>query len=293
MTYQEYFKQADFEDIWYVLYFYYQEDSRLKPYYKALIDSIKELKADAKFSKERITLLYVKDKYVHIEGAPDPQEWLVGREVDVQGEPFINSITTKQIERNKLLLSSDSVSGKSSPDGITAAHLIFWSTLYSFKTHTKYVEDFIRSYKEKVNNIISPIKSQQSFVTESFHKKKLHFWEGTIKTDYAISWEANLHILKKKLEYNIGYWRFVQRHVGWEEDVTRMKICCNLLDAAAKDYLLADEKSIYINGNNASRYGIKLESGDLKQFSLEKLRKEKAFRIVWKYIDHNMKKWWD
>lgn len=276
----------------YVLYFYYREDSRLKPYYRALIDSIKALKVKPKYSNERIILH--PGKYVSIDGAPDPQEWLVGREVEI--ECFSGNLDKTDAEiigENKTFLKSEGVLGTYSILAATAAHLIFWSTLYSFKTHTKYVEDFIRSYKEKENNIISPIKSQQSFITESFHKKRLHFWEGTIKTDYAISWGANLHILKKKLEYNIGYWRFVQRHVGWEEDVNRMKICCNLLDAAAKDYLSVDEKAVYINGNNAARYGIKLESGDLMQFSLEKLRREKAFHIVWKYIDHNMKKWWD
>lgn len=292
MTYQEYFNQADFEDIWYVLYFYYLEDIRIKPYYKAIVDVIKNLKIKAKYSKE--TIVFHNEKNIRIEGAPDPQEWLVGREVKIicDSDNIVNT-DSKIIDQNKSFLSLEGVPGSYSQKAAIAAHLIFWSTLYSFKTHTQHVKDFVKYFKDKENNIPRLIKFQESFVTDSYRKKKILFWREIIEKDNPISWQYNLFIIKKKLEYNIGYWRFVQRHVGWEEEVNRMKICCNLLDAAAKDYLSMDEHGIYINSANASRYGLKMEDGDLKQFSLEKLRQEKAFHIVWKYIDHNMNKWWD
>lgn len=31
---------------------------------------------------------------------------------------------------------------------------------------------------------------------------------------------------------------------------------------------------------------------DFLEFHLKDLRKEKAYRILWQYLDHNMKKWW-
>ena len=121
--------------------------------------------------------------------------------------------------------------------------------------------------------------------------KRLKYWRDTIAYDSAIDWSWNLSILKKKLEYNIGYWRYVQRHVGWEEDVYRMQLCCRLLDIASSDY--SDMKGIHVNERNASRFKIAIDHDDFRDIRLRDLRKEKAYRIAWRYMECNMKKWWD
>ena len=111
--------------------------------------------------------------------------------------------------------------------------------------------------------------------------------------DSAIDWVWNIGILKKKLEFNIGYWRYVQRHVGWQEDVNRIQTAVNLLTIAESDYPNID--GTYLNLRTAERYSREKDSDeeDLHRLYLTKLYRDKAFHILWKWLDHNMKKWWD
>lgn len=127
----------------------------------------------------------------------------------------------------------------------------------------------------------------------SLDRKRLHFWSDTIINDSAIDWSWNLLILKKKLEYNIGYWKYVQRHVGWEEDVARMQLCCLLLEIAASDY--TDVKNKYVNKGNYKRFFNRtmFDSEEFEEMHKEELRREKAYRLVWRFMENNMKKWWD
>lgn len=134
-------------------------------------------------------------------------------------------------------------------------------------------------------------EKQAKIETPSLNRKRLRYWRDTILSDSAISWTWNLTILKKKLEYNIGYWKYVRRHAGWRKDVKRMELCCNLLEIASEDY--PDMTGIYVNAGNAARYGMTILNDDFFEFHLKDLRKEKAYRILWQYLDHNMKKWWD
>lgn len=131
-------------------------------------------------------------------------------------------------------------------------------------------------------------EKQREIERASLKRKRLRYWRDTILNDSAISWSWNLTILKKKLEYNIGYWKYVQRHIGWYEDVKRMELCCKLLEIASEDY--PNMTGIYVNANNAAKYGMTILNGDFLEFHLKGLRKEKAYRILWQYLDHNMKK---
>ena len=294
MTYQEYFKQANFEDIWFVLFYYYKEDELIKPYYKNLIKAIKKIKVKPKYSSE-IIKVYA-NEHVDVEGAPDPQEWLVGREVEI--ECFRSNVEywdKRVIERRKLYISSDTVLGQYNETAGIAAHLIFWSTLYSFKTHTQHVRDFIQYFKDMQSGVIKPITRQPDFISESHYKKQVKFWRDSVAYDTAIDWTSNLNILQKKLEYNIGYWRYVQRHVGWEEDVKRMQTACRLMEITGSDYHNIDGK--YINTSNAFRYTKATDRNpsdkDCHKHYLKELYRDKTYHILWKFLDHNMKKWWD
>ena len=271
MTYQEVFKQAEFEDIWKYLQTNFGEVDKLKPLYKDLIDIIKELPIKKEYNDEPINFFW--SPCLHIGGAPDPQEWLVGREVR---RNFPRRIGVK----NKL-----------DDPAELAAYLIYWSTLYSFKTQEQQANDFEQWLDDMESDKPFEMKFEDRAVTESHNRKRELFWKSAIDNDYAYSWSANLWILRKKLQYNIGYWRFVQRHVGWEEEVKQMQTCRKLLEIAARDY--TDISEIHVNDKNAVLYGVKIKDGEYRLSSLMSLRREKAFRLVWRYIDHYMKNWWD
>lgn len=127
-------------------------------------------------------------------------------------------------------------------------------------------------------------------------EKKLHYWEGTILRDEAYDWSWNFTILRKKLEYNIGYYRFTQRYVGWEKDVERMVLACRLMDiATGGDSIYSSDK--YVNTRNCSRFKINPsdfeEDTEFLDVHKNDFRKEKAYRLVWTVLQQNMKRWWD
>jgi len=134
-------------------------------------------------------------------------------------------------------------------------------------------------------------RRQAQIESRSLDQKRLRYWQDTIITDSAIDWSWNLWILKKKLEYNIGYWQYVQRHVGWEEDVRRMQLACRLIDIAASDYY--NIENTYINTRNASRFTKEEDYEEFHDLYIIDLRREKAYRLLWKFLSHNTRKWWD
>lgn len=273
MTYQEIFRKADFEEIWKCLQEIFHEDDRLKPTYQSLIQKIKEMPKPRKKPKETIKIRIGLNGFQFVEGTPDPQEWLLKRKV-VKSSSYG---TTIQIFPNEV--------------SEVAAYLIYWSTLYSFKTQYQQRENFSNWLTALKNDDLVMPKIEPDYVSQSYQNKKRLFWQDTIDKDFAYDWSANLWILKKKIEYNIGYWRYVQRHVGWEKDVKRMQICCELLQIAAYDY--TDITGIKINTRNATRFGFSKKEEDFNEYYLKELRKEKAFRLIWKYLEHNIKNWWD
>lgn len=470
MTYQEYFRQSKFEDIWNILSSTYEESTETKPLYEHLVETIVKLPILAEQSNKEIRLSYGISKDVSIPGAPDPQEWLVGREVVIEKD----EITATKIEFDEdgdeiEIPVEDAQSVLYMSISEIAAYLLYWSTLYAIKTQgmhangfaawleegsagpyydmegnmikyifldfdgvlnteqyqaelsvagkptsdeygplfdpkavgriatiiektkakvvitsswrhihdentlnemwekrgmpgeiyrilrtdtdtnnrgeeikrfigfrkrdfTPYVilDDVDEFLPEQLPNVIltNPIKGISShdvdksiailnalddkplsyFIdvearkerrriqridAESSDRKRLRFWRNKILEDSPWDWSWNLTILKKKLEYNIGYWRYVQRHVGWEEDVKRMQLCCRLLDIASTDY--PDVDGVYVNERNASRYKVETKSkkSEFHDLFLTELYREKAFQLVWKFLEHNMKRWWD
>uniref|UniRef100_UPI0025B64BBE hypothetical protein n=1 Tax=uncultured Duncaniella sp. TaxID=2768039 RepID=UPI0025B64BBE len=117
-------------------------------------------------------------------------------------------------------------------------------TLYAIKTHGQHENEFSEWLDNLENNVPVKYEIEPECISESFHRKQCKYWRDTVGNATAISWSSNLSILKKKLEFNIGYWRYVQRHVGWQEDVNRMKIAINLMEIAKTDLL-------YITGKGA------------------------------------------
>ena len=230
MNYQDYFRNSDFEDIWAILNGFYLEHEGLKPLYFSLVETIKTLLIEPEYSEPTIQMSLDSDNEIVVKGAPDPQEWLIGREVVIdfsswEDERIEAKAKTSGFQTFDMLLGREKRElARQSDTATLAAHLLYWSTLYAIKTqgqHRKEFSEWLNSLEKE-----QPIKyeMEKEYISESFRKKQRKYWRETVANDSAIDWMWNLNILQKKLEYNIGYWRYVQRHVGWQEDVNRMAI---------------------------------------------------------------------
>ena len=304
MTYQDYFKQADFEDIWAVLSGFYLEDERLKPKYEKLVEEINTMPVIESQSTEKIKMVLDCEYEIMVMNAPDPQEWLVGREVtmdfdfrdfyDIQ-EKQDNVIIPIDITFDCLTDEQKRQVVKEGDSATIAAHLLYWSTLYNIKSHAQHVKEFIDYFKQIETGMVVRRSKEEKYEARSRYRKHRKYWRDTVAHDSAIDWTPNLDILQKKLEYNIGYWRYVQRHVGGEEDVKRMQTACRLIEIIGTSYLNIDGK--YINTRTASRYTKETDWNPndkmCHQHYLRELYQDKAFNILWKFLDHNMKNWWD
>ena len=80
-----------------------------------------------------------------------------------------------------------------------------------------------------------------------------------------------------------------------------MELCCRLIELATADSY--DMNGVYVNDQNAKRYigsifsrydydEVSKDSGD-DEYYLSSLRRAKAYKILWKFIDHNLTNWWD
>ena len=121
MKYQEYFKQSDFAEVWKTLYGIYQEPDETRPLYQTVYQAVREIEEDSSHSNKKIYVRLGSNGNMHIKGAPDPQEWLVGREVKIE---FCYK-DMKEKDVNEM-----------------AGHLLYWSTLYGIKTQKMQKEGF-------------------------------------------------------------------------------------------------------------------------------------------------------
>lgn len=297
MTYQDYFRNSDFEDIWTILSGFYMEHEDLKPLYSSLVETIKSLPVMPQYSEPTIQMCLDSDNEILVKGAPDPQEWLLGREVEIDFTSWKDELS-ESVTAISGFKTFDMLSGaekrqlaRDSNTATLAAHLLYWSTLYAIKTQGQHTKEF-EKWLESLENGTPKYEKEKEYELESFRRKQRKYWRETVANDSPIDWYWNLVILKKKLEYNIGFWCYVQRHVGWKEDVNRMTIAINLIDIAKNDWPNVKDK--HINMRTAHRYTHEHDHvGDLHELYLAKLYRDKAFHILWKWLDHNMKKWWD
>lgn len=72
-----------------------------------------------------------------------------------------------------------------------------------------------------------------------------------------------------------------------------MELAVSLMTIAKSDWPSIGGK--HINVRNAARFTHErdYDDKDLHESYLSKLYRDKAFHILWKWLDHNMKKWWD
>ncbi|MBD5187373.1 MAG: hypothetical protein HDS94_04875 [Bacteroidales bacterium] len=275
MIYKDYFINSQFEDVWHTLQTYYNELEGVRNLYKTLFYTIRNLPVDEAHSSTPLTVISDFEGKIHIAGAPDPIEWLVGREVVLKN--------ARKPSNSEL-----------------AAHLLYWSTLYDFKTQTRHDKDF-EQYLDSLENGSVRYSMENPDKALSRQRKKCYYWKDTIANVSAIDWSYILNILRKRIEYHIGYHRYTDRSTKSAHYVKRMELCCRLLELAAADYY--DMDGIYVNSRNASRFVGSIFSqydydkigkyDEFMELRLSELRRAKAYKILWKFLDHNLTDWWD
>lgn len=287
MIYKEYFTKSGFEDVWFALKSYYHEPDSLRNLYKALFYTIRSLPIDATHSASPLKVVFDFDNMIHIAGAPDPIEWLVGREVvfdkDEMEEKYRCGMTRQQEPTTAEF----------------AAHLLYWSTLYDFRTKKRHEKDF-QQFLDACADGTREYSLGNPDVALSLKRKQSYYWKETVANDSARDWSYILDILRKRIEYHIGYHRYTERFVNSKHYISRMELCCQLLELAAADYY--DMEGVYVNTRNFSRfvgpifneYHVKdIGKGDCQDYILSELRRTKAYKILWKFLDHNLTYWWD
>lgn len=287
MIYKEYFTTSEFDDAWLTLQSYYREPDSIKNLYKTLFYTIRNLPLDDTHSAAPLKVEFDFENMIHIAGAPDPIEWLVGRELDFD--------KNEMVEKYKL--------GGATRQGPTtaefAAHLLYWSTLYDFRTKKRHKKDF-QQFLDACVDGTREYSLGNPDIALSLKRKQCYYWKETVANDSAIDWSYILDILRKRIEYHIGYHRYTDRFVNSKHYVSRMELCCRLPELAAADYY--DMEGVYVNTRNSSRfvgrifdeYHVKdIGKGDFQDYILSELRRAKAYKILWKFLDHNLTYWWD
>lgn len=280
MTYREYLQAYRFREIWKRIVEIYGEGEGLEPVYHKLYKSVKSLPDSS--SAETIVVCVGDKGFVEVKNCLDVQENMVDREVEVRDDNYYFDDEPK----NAL------------PEGAAvAAHLLYWCSMYGFQTERQRRREWSVWIRSLHKGTIHETKSEEeidSLIGDSIARKRLRFWHCAVLADSTWNWECDLAILRHKLAYKIGYWKYVKRHVCWERDVKRMELTCGLIDTLYKhDYLPPG----YVNDRNADRYGIDVteygDDEDMIEHQRKELRKAKAYSILWRFLDHNMRKWWD
>ena len=287
MIYRDYFINSNFEDVWHTLQTYYNESASVRNLYKTLFYTVRNLPVDDAHAGTPLKIEFDFDNMIHISGTPDPIEWHTGREVVFDEDDL------REHYRNDGKIPEVPMMAE------FAAHLLYWSTLYDFKTKTRKHKDF-EQFLDSCADDTREYSRENPDVSLSLKRKRCYYWKETVADDSAIDWSYILDVLRKRIEYHLGYHRLTERFVNSQHYISRMELCCRLLELAAADY--SDLEGVYVNTRNASRFiGPVFNRSQLqdigkeewREYILSELRRAKAYKILWKFLDHNLTYWWD
>jgi len=287
MIYKDYFINSDFEEVWRTLHTYYNEPASVRNLYKTLFYTVRNLPVEDAHAGTPLKIEFDFDNMIHISGTPDPIEWHTGREVVFDEDDL------REHYRNDGKIPEVPMMAE------FAAHLLYWSTLYDFKTKTRKHKDF-EQFLDSCADDTREYSRENPDVSLSLKRKRCYYWKETVADDSAIDWSYILDVLRKRIEYHLGYHRLTERFVNSQHYISRMELCCRLLELAAADY--SDLEGVYVNTRNASRFiGPVFNRSQLqdigkeewREYILSELRRAKAYKILWKFLDHNLTYWWD
>ena len=123
-----------------------------------------------------------------------------------------------------------------------AATLLYWASLHTFYTSQEHDADLFRylgiidsqdcrALSDYMTESMKP-KPYRAEIEISRERKEKLFWKGTLSFLYVGDWRYTLYIVKRKLQYDMGFMRGFADHAGRERDADRMQLCCNLIDGA-------------------------------------------------------------
>lgn len=218
-TFRDYLNDSSFEDIWTSIVGNFSEPENIKPVYAEYYEKLKDL--PHKPVKGCIELECLDTDYpIGMSAAPD---WLIDKEVKTDFKD----------------------------NAMVAAALLYWASLHTFYTSKEHDADLFEyldiiesDNPQDLSDYLTKSMGSKPYRAEkeeSIERKERLFWEETFSYLYAGDWRYILYILKKKLQYDMGFMRGFADHAGRERDADRMQLCCNLIDGATAD-IYPDER---------------------------------------------------
>lgn len=209
-TFRDYLNECRFEDVWTSIVENFSEPEGIKPVYAEYFEKLKALP----HKSVRGTIEVQSDPTIYPDGMNGAPDWLIDKKVK-----------TSEKEKSKV-----------------AATLLYWASLHTFHTSQEHDADLFRylsiihsddpkALSEYMMESLKPIP-YHSEIEESRERKEKLFWEDTFSCLYSGDWRYTLYILKRKLQYDMGFMRGFADHAGRERDADRMQLCCNLIDGA-------------------------------------------------------------
>lgn len=219
-TFREYLNDSEFEEIWSSITEHFSEPPTLKEVYTEYYNKLKLL--PTKPSKDIIEVANC--PALPPEGMNAAPDWLIDKMVK----------TTHQ------------------DSAYVSAVLLYWASLHTFITSKEHDDDLCKylSIIESDNCQALGLYFAESIKPDPLgtakqdsldHKEKL-FWDETFNRSSPGDWRGILYVLKRKLEYDMGFMRGFADHAGRDHDADRMQLCCRLIDIATAD-IYPDEKS--------------------------------------------------
>lgn len=239
-SFREYLNESSFDNIWVEIVKCFSEPEELKEVYLYYYEKLK-------------TLPYSPYKgIIKVDNFPDCQP---------QG---MNAAPDYLIDKK--------VETEETNNDYVVAVLLYWSSLHTFRTSKEHDND-LGKYLDIISAdnpsalaeyLKASLKQSphQEAIQKTLERKERLFWQETLEKSSPCDWRGILYVLKRKLEYNIGFMRGYADHAGRDHDADRMQLCCNLIDRATAN--------IYPNKSS-----------------------KKALHLLFKVLEQNITKWDD
>ena len=223
-TFRDYIEENDFEDVWPAIVEIYKESKEIKPVYAQYYDKLKKLPYNPRIDKIKFddTAFIITSGQQPL-GMNDSPEYLIDKKVSFNKDDIIEE---QDIKSNEV-----------------AAILVYWASFHTFMTSKEHDDD-LHHYLEIITSSDPSRFSQYlsdhhykrdsdvRIKRESLEHKDKRFWTSTLSRISPGNWRDILLVLKRAIEYNIGFMRGYADHAGREHDADRMQLCCRLIDIA-------------------------------------------------------------
>ncbi|MDE7385840.1 MAG: hypothetical protein K2N28_01740 [Muribaculaceae bacterium] len=221
-TFRNYIEENDFEEVWPAIVEIYEESEEIKPVYAQYYDKLKELPFNPRLDEIKFQRLeFILTRGRQPLGMNDSPEYLIDKKISIDEDSEVMEIKSNEV----------------------AAILVYWASFHTFMTSKEHDDD-LHHYLEIITSgdpsRLSEYLSAHLYKKdpcadikdESLEQKNKRFWKSTLDRISPGDWRDILLVLKRAIEYNIGFMRGYADHAGREHDADRMQLCCRLIDIA-------------------------------------------------------------